>query len=415
MRKVFKKTEGFTLVELIVVIAILGILAGVGTVGYSGYIKKANMAADQQLVAAINQAYAIACVENGVNAAETTASNITIGDDKTIAAADIQVTDPAEKADAIEAAFAKYFAGNESAAFKVAETLNFKRDKGGVFEADFVDGETVTLDYNGTPIVIANADIQKLSGSTFGTVLGAGGMLGKVDYVTQLAGELMSGADSNSTFVQLIAGPEYGAILAENLGIDIGNEEGQGEFVTTVGGMVDDKMDLLIAQGKFAADADRSEGSALYTSAYNQIVANNAVMNAAKNSNAVYGDILTVLGGTNSRGSIVQTINSNSGEGLAQASMAYGLYTAYAAKNNITVSDNPADVLLALDSDEDFKDYINNVDGSGQAQKDLDGYLAAMNMINTNVSSNKTAVSDILVNGFANESLVDLLEQAMGQ
>ena len=138
-------------------------------------------------------------------------------------------------------------------------------------------------------------------------------------------------------------------------------------------------------------------------------------MNAAKNSNAVYGDILTVLGGTNSRGSIVQTINSNSGEGLAQASMAYGLYTAYAAKNNITVSDNPADVLLALDSDEDFKDYINNVDGSGQAQKDLDGYLAAMNMINTNVSSNKTAVSDILVNGFANESLVDLLEQAMGQ
>ena len=198
MRKVFKKTEGFTLVELIVVIAILGILAGVGTVGYSGYIKKANMAADQQLVAAINQAYAIACVENGVNAAETTASNITIGDDKTIAAADIQVTDPAEKADAIEAAFAKYFAGNESAAFKVAETLNFKRDKGGVFEADFVDGETVTLDYNGTPIVIANADIQKLSGSTFGTVLGAGGMLGKVDYVTQLAGEHLCSVDRRS-------------------------------------------------------------------------------------------------------------------------------------------------------------------------------------------------------------------------
>ena len=28
--------------ELIVVIAILGILAGIGTVGYSGYIKKAN-------------------------------------------------------------------------------------------------------------------------------------------------------------------------------------------------------------------------------------------------------------------------------------------------------------------------------------------------------------------------------------
>lgn len=56
MKKFWKKTEGFTLVELIVVIAILGILAGVGTVGYSGYIKKANMAADEQLIASVRQA-----------------------------------------------------------------------------------------------------------------------------------------------------------------------------------------------------------------------------------------------------------------------------------------------------------------------------------------------------------------------
>jgi len=56
MKKFWKKTEGFTLVELIVVIAILGILAGVGTVGYSGYIKKANMAADQQLVSQVKNA-----------------------------------------------------------------------------------------------------------------------------------------------------------------------------------------------------------------------------------------------------------------------------------------------------------------------------------------------------------------------
>ena len=53
MEKTVKKrkcTGGFTLVELIVVIAILAILAGVGTVAYTGYIKAANKGVDKQLI-----------------------------------------------------------------------------------------------------------------------------------------------------------------------------------------------------------------------------------------------------------------------------------------------------------------------------------------------------------------------------
>ena len=45
MKKKFAAKEGFTLVELIVVIAILGILAGVAIPAYSAYLKKANDAA----------------------------------------------------------------------------------------------------------------------------------------------------------------------------------------------------------------------------------------------------------------------------------------------------------------------------------------------------------------------------------
>ena len=56
---------GFTLVELIVVIAILAILAGVAVPAYNGYIKKANQAADETLLASLNTAYTAACMENG--------------------------------------------------------------------------------------------------------------------------------------------------------------------------------------------------------------------------------------------------------------------------------------------------------------------------------------------------------------
>lgn len=47
---------GFTLVELIVVIAILGILAAVAVPAYSGYIKKANEATDYANLDAIKTA-----------------------------------------------------------------------------------------------------------------------------------------------------------------------------------------------------------------------------------------------------------------------------------------------------------------------------------------------------------------------
>ena len=59
-----RQHDGFTLVELIVVIAILAILAGVAVPAYNGYITKTNMAADHKLASEVKQALALAFYSN---------------------------------------------------------------------------------------------------------------------------------------------------------------------------------------------------------------------------------------------------------------------------------------------------------------------------------------------------------------
>lgn len=96
---------GFTLVELIVVIAILGILTAVAVPAYTGYIEKASEAKDLQLVSAINTAFGAACTENTVLVTDTTAT-------LDYANNSITVTAPTDKGAAIKASFDLYFQGN---------------------------------------------------------------------------------------------------------------------------------------------------------------------------------------------------------------------------------------------------------------------------------------------------------------
>lgn len=371
-----KNESGFTLVELIVVIAILGILAGVGTVGYSGYIKKANMAADEILLDSLNTAFAAACIEEGVPTSGLTASTaqIKLTADSKVDVANIK---PAE----IKDAFADYFAGNEDSIFKVYTAFAYNQATG-MFKAS----EMSELYTNLMNKIIAEngALITAVQNSAFMDI-GSAALLGQVSDVAGLATELIA---ANSILTGVVMDDAYISNLASRLGVDA----------------ADLKADL---EEMFAEDPN----------AFANYMANSTVLNVAQTMNSATFDedaALDMFASAN-WGGLGTTLSTDPETGLAQVAMLYGLYTAYdsEAAADIAVTGD-LNALTALMNDTDFKSYLSEVktDGS-QAQKDYEGYKSALTIVNE--SANDTEVANkILENGYDDAELLALLQGVLG-
>ena len=117
------RQSGFTLVEFVVVIAIMGILAGVGSAAYSGYVKKANEAADLQLLGAVNTAFASASYDAGQYDGRPSGGAASLTEDGKVA----QVISSVDRNGEF---FQRYFSGNRDSRFKLYTNLAYDRATG---------------------------------------------------------------------------------------------------------------------------------------------------------------------------------------------------------------------------------------------------------------------------------------------
>ena len=372
---------GFTLVELIVVIAILAILAGIAVPAYSGYVEKARKAEDEQLLATVNTAFAAACATNGEDHYGRNDVSITLTGENGAKEVDVVTVTGIEGFDGY---FDGFYEGGE---FKVIEKLYYNTELGG-----FVEG---TL-YDSLSNLLSAEDKEALKNSVWGE-MGIAELLVTVDSAAEDVAALLNDFPSLSA---LIGGQEGFVALAELYGQSV-EEFGTSQEWSNLFS----KKVAILQEDPAYADKTQEE---IEDIAANQLFANNALLSVAKNTDFDSTQFVQKLKNGMGYSAIDQ---SDTKDTISQVSMAYALYAAYAANNDMEISTDVAVVKNTLQS-EGFINYMNNTDGTGQAEKDLAGYQGAMNMISDS-SSNLDAVTDLLVNGFGNTDLTNMLEDAI--
>ena len=465
---------GFTLVELIVVIAILGILAGIAVPVYSGYITKAHQAADNQLLAAVNTAFAASCAEVGLGSTDVTGASLTVKD-KCITGVKVSGTSKAaplaygpgengvvysqlaaESATArIETAFDRYFGENSEKELQYYGGEGNFAFEDGVFVAydngaartiiysyeitDEITGEKTRID---AELTVNTDDINKYVDSVYDE-LGSKNVLSQVDAVVDAATETLSNQAGNSNLngsLNAFLREKY--LLTDEQISELSPKEKANALVLmvasqaknlNVGSMIDEyNKNGTIDLTSIAASGDAANTATNISIPY-------ALAMAYVNSEYA-GDVVT--------GSSSETTYTYEGKTYTQqewnAALDQALQddppdyittftsptrtkmeTDVQTSSTTTYSYAPSkeyfyseDTLSSSESVISVTNAITQSDGfkeymrSGQAETDLNGFVSAMNLLDGNAKNIDT--NTLLKNGFGDETLQSMIAMVLG-
>ena len=418
------RQSGFTLVELVVVIAIMGMLAGVGSAAYSGYVKKANEAADLQLLGAVNTAFASASYDAGQYDGRPSGGAASLTEDGRVA----QVISSVDRDGAF---FQRYFSGNRDSRFKLYTNLAYDRATGTFHGAVL----TAATDKNGNTVLhysingqdyeftATQEQLKAFRASTFG---------GKSMTMNALTGNVggminaLNSALGGGTFLANVL--QTADMNLETLGIkpdENGNysELDKQRLANAALLLTASKTNKATAERLLAVfttnAADEGEEEPLDEKAMSLI--NPTDMGGTmSNVGAIYG-IMTAFAYSEQAKGWRTTIDGKEYNAQEYYDYVNQQIAAAAGEKNIDKIFAALGQLGAFAQDEEgmtlqFMDYIDDteqLDESAQINKDLDGYISAMQALSQNQEG--LIAAGILEDGADGGNISPILDKLFAQ